>query len=1053
MITDQNRRWAFLLRVAGLHYRYYSGRIAPPTTVMPDHPLSSSYTDIQAITHIGDSRNTLDPLGGIAEHGPISITLASRLNAASSDGDPGEVFSRLGRKSASFWAQVTETFESDVALPASLKIDRDASGLSFPRVVHVGRESMWATAAAGASADPDDANPYRLTITARGIVDTAVRSHVARQDVQDLPLLTSAEVVFFRSRRAQLLAAPIQANGTLGDYVELMRGFIDSTPQRSSDGLGITIELVPLTALLDQELDFPQLVTETRLTEGYHYFEPNANSVFEVYQTLSTGFWDIPHDPRTEMQAGDAFIEAEADVVAAHQDAFDVTLPAGHPRAGGIYAPAGQGERYQVTGYTADGADDDQFDIAPNLLRGWPLARFRYADNGVESIPVEIKRAYLVDPNAAEGEILVWPGTGDVAADGAVEAGAFGVINAAFDEGSVSGEDGLWYGLTFDGNASTLAITRNIADRPDDNGRHLTIPIAFYQGLRVPGGEPPTLAEAWDAPNWGSVPELWETPVGGAAPERTEIESPVLSSLIYPLVFGATDRTAGNDAGSNIFSRIDVSQDRIFEITAYESWHSYGEKYLLVDDNIGTGPITIGFAGFGPSDAGFRRAQWRGTVEVVSVTEVQLPDGGPNPLGAAYLLELESPFALRERNVWPLYHFGTVASGVENVFEIRNGGLPELSGGALLSDLLTNRLGLTLNDVDIASLRRFDDPPWVSVWRPVGTQEGSELTYRDVVEGILRGTRTSLVMRTNAAGQCRLTRIPVSIQTATETALTIDAGDWAAGTVPAWGSDDAITNRVIIRAGYGENDSGEFATERTFANRAAQETQGEPRTEELDLYGLPSPPDPLDLLPLAQSIFTSFSEPRRTWTGTISTAKGLRAVLGAVASVSSPWLRAYNGLGVNGESGRIIEQTIRYWEEGCDLQLVHYGVLGTGWNAALRVASVVNATTITVDENAYSDLTHPVTGIAQYDLDAFSEGDEVYCEPYANQDGGSTVEISSINRQTQTIVFDGAHGLAVGDSVVPSTYDNAPAALQAHAYLADAAETLGASGDDGQVVS
>jgi hypothetical protein len=63
-----------------------------------------------------------------------------------------------------------------------------------------------------------------------------------------------------------------------------MRGFLDSTPQIEV-GLAVTLEIVPLTALIDQGLT-GEISRQTTLLQGYHRFESGVSNIVEYAQGL-----------------------------------------------------------------------------------------------------------------------------------------------------------------------------------------------------------------------------------------------------------------------------------------------------------------------------------------------------------------------------------------------------------------------------------------------------------------------------------------------------------------------------------------------------------------------------------------------------------------------------------------------------------------------------------------------------------------------------------------------------------------------------------------------
>ena len=110
-----------------------------------------------------------------------------------------------------------------------------------------------------------------------------------------------------------------------------------------------------------------------------------------------------------------------------------------------------------------------------------------------------------------------------------------------------------------------------------------------------------------------------------------------------------------------------------------------------------------------------------------------------------------------------------------------------------------------------------------------------------------------------------------------------------------------------------------------------------------------------------------------------------------------------------------------------------------GWAPALRVTGAPTATSVTVEPNFYAPA-ESAAGVAQTDATLFAVGDAVLCIPRGNYAGAASRAITVI--AGNTVTFDGAHGLAAGDSVRSQDYGSATAGQQAYCYLADAATLL-----------
>ena len=82
--SDHGRR-VFALQIAGLKYRYHS--VSPPASTSLDSTIVTgiSYVDTQAITAVGSVSASIDPSGGVADYGAVSVTLGINRRGGVSD--------------------------------------------------------------------------------------------------------------------------------------------------------------------------------------------------------------------------------------------------------------------------------------------------------------------------------------------------------------------------------------------------------------------------------------------------------------------------------------------------------------------------------------------------------------------------------------------------------------------------------------------------------------------------------------------------------------------------------------------------------------------------------------------------------------------------------------------------------------------------------------------------------------------------------------------------------------------------------------------------------
>ena len=223
MITDQHARRVFVLQVAGLTTRYTSHDINPASANMSAVIVDGiNYVNQRAIVDVGSFSGSIDPSGGIASYSAVTISLASD-RARGGEADPAVIFGRCGaRASAPFRAQIITDLDYD-SDSGTLDIDAEPSSMSFPAVMHIGAESIkvtgYTTITGGA----------RLTYSLRAVGGSQRQAHRVASFVTFVPEVSSA-ITTFRGRRASLWVAQQFPDGSLSDFVELVNGFLDSSP-------------------------------------------------------------------------------------------------------------------------------------------------------------------------------------------------------------------------------------------------------------------------------------------------------------------------------------------------------------------------------------------------------------------------------------------------------------------------------------------------------------------------------------------------------------------------------------------------------------------------------------------------------------------------------------------------------------------------------------------------------------------------------------------------------------------------------------------------------
>ena len=318
---DQGKR-VFAFEIAGLDFRYHS--IIPPTSTNLDANLTTGfpYTDRQAIVAVGAFNSDIDPSGGVAQYSALSIELSILKDGTSSD--PGVVFGRVGKRSEGVLrANLDESITFD-ALPQTIDIDKDLTSISTPALMHIGSETFKVSSFTSTT----------MTISERAVANTPYQSHVLTLQGTSVPVVEDT-ITIFRGRRCKLFVASQDSAGNVGDYTCIINGFIESSPY-VENGDTVSLNIIPLTALLDTELTDTK-EGSTFLLQNYHYYSNINSNVFEYGSAWNRGFrFLITSDNATSPTITRCFINTDIPL----DDIYDKDRPKGvdgnftmyHPR-------------------------------------------------------------------------------------------------------------------------------------------------------------------------------------------------------------------------------------------------------------------------------------------------------------------------------------------------------------------------------------------------------------------------------------------------------------------------------------------------------------------------------------------------------------------------------------------------------------------------------------------------------------------------------------------------------------------------------------------------
>jgi len=1031
-IYSDHQRRVFCLVIAGVPVRYHSG---PSPAAHLGGQISAvaavPYTDVNSLVSVSQYSSRLDVIGGVATYDPITITLA--VDRFGGETDPSTIFGRLGRRAASVTsAQLRASILHRDLPPFDIEVEGSGNFPGNPTVVHIGAETFTKTSSVSHGTWEE------VRIIERGVGGSTKQNHVINE-VGLIPEATN-HVTNWRSRRATLYAATLRDDGTTTPYTEIMRGFIDTSPRADSD-TSIALDLVPITAMLDNEIASEQGYSTT-LRQGWHYFESDKGCVIEHAQgtlesELGTTF------PTVSGQIT-AFNAATGEITLSgghnHQQIFDITLEDRHPRSGRFIGFRDFNVAEEPSAYSPA--------VPPHTGYFFPVGLWA-PSVGQDIIllnPLELQR-YEILPLGSAAELREWP---DLLND----------FNAA-QPVTHAGIGGAWLRLTF-ADIHTAEPKLNAAwntAAPVVGGRFgvgfWTDKFLAHQTLQDGAALPAML---WD-------------PVGGPWPMMTNDRR-----LNYAIDYApagddhfVVDWQNDADGGSQRVYRHHMPSPATMRQTIRgiaRGFYQLGERYVLVSDPLILPAIVDPSTVYYLQITYFDRAEQATKSRMMEAFTSAAVSSGGQVIGYAIRV---NPFTLPPSQRvgsfgdWPgsprcEIKLGSYLDG------LTPGGLILrllLSGGGgqindPTYDVLSYGAGLTTADLDVTSIEAITAPLGLDLWRLALPGDG--ISVREVIDPILKALGYALVMRRLADGRCVLGAVAIGAEYSDTSAGTIAEGDWLTDDPPIWGAADTIVNSLEILADY-DSEAEEYRSETTINNqRSIGALSGEVRPLELTLPGLELNrvdwEDAASTLaifrPLFSRIFNLYGAPVRTFSGGVGTGRGLRGEVGSVYSLTSSHLRGYDdSWGVEDVRALVTSSTVDLMGEGTHLELMYYGTLGAGWNAAALVTVIDSPTSVIVSATTFSDVSP--TGDPLKDIQGFGPGAQVDHLPAGDHDGRTSHTINSVDIAANRIVFNAAHGLATaGGTIEPPTYDNATSARQLQAYLADAAGKLGAANDDGK---
>jgi hypothetical protein len=1000
--TSDNGRRVFALEVGGLIYRYHSG--GGTEGLLDTIATGINYVDVEGIVSVGAFGASIDPSGGVGQYEPIEVTLG--INKRQGLQDPGIIFGRCGARSITTKAKITANVDRDDSF---IRVDTDLRTLSFPRLMHIGAETVRVSTASA----------IILNVPAgRGAGNTPLQNHSIDLEGVKVPEITS-EITTFRGRRAKLYMSHQYPDGSLSDWAVVCNGFIESTPT-IDQGDTVSLSLVPMVALIDQ-VSADKGLNQTRLLEGYHYFGDDAGNTLEygMQLELSTSHvHEMSIDDSSTLTANTLSIISGTNILV--QD-FDESLPTGLDSNGDPYTSVAHprfprlliGSLYPAyptsISATTNAAGRDVYLCA---LDSTPSGTVTTAQ-AQRSWNVMIETRMELKQHTISG-LKQWPN----------------VINDTLESDGPSSTQGNTGGLLkwrLDEQNQLIVSKLSDSDKPSK----LTL-WTRRDTLRSALDDRFTYAQYWDGdfpnPALQNHLRLWYPIDLGEGEEELSFAEDRSQGLILNVVVSAIQPNSAHQLR-------DVAK----------AYYQHREDRLLVEDSLGL-PTTAGSDRFDIVVSFYDRRSQSIKEQVFKATHQSTATFSGTNVG--YYIHLDRNYIHENQSFadWSNGERALITRGGRYDSERPGAAILKLlmSGGGQgynsVYDVFAVGCNLNSNHIDIDSFLSIDS---ASPFTVSGQFLGVGADVRSMIDDLLKLLGACMVMKRNAQGQSLITLIPVGAERSADTVVNIAEGDWLVDPPPHWDSYEDIVTQIKYEYDFDPIEE-KYKSEVIFNNQEAISRYGGERSQitltlpgvSSDQFGRGAGDVYAEFLPTSQRIFNLLSNPLRVWRGSIGTGKSALLDLGSYVTASSPHLRGYgDSYGVTNGIGFIRSIRQELMGEGCDLELLTTGLSPVAWNATATVATIPTGTTVTVNQNDFSRSSVD-------DSSFFTAGDHVDYLPLGDHDNGITgLVIQSISGNT--ITFTAAHGIsAAGGTLEPTTYGSASDEHKQDAYLANASNVI-----------
>lgn len=1024
-----DRRPCYVLRVAGLGVLY--------GTHLPPELQTNGVTHARRRSIVPDGINfsrSIDENKRVVTVDNLQLTLNCQDLHTSDQYDPGRVFSRLGYHGANAFAQITQT-----VAPLDVTINvTDSSNFAAGDIVHIAQETLIITSIVSGT---------QINV-ARGILGTIPRLHSVVTANGSFPYIT-APLTYFRGRRVVVYEGVLSSSGlppqSLGDYIEVFRGFFATEPSSAVSGMShqITLELAPLTAVLDRPLASKE--ERTKLHPTLHAFDGQvANKILVSYchnvgdlftregciisQTISS--FTIKHDRMEEIN-----------------NRFDNAIAAFHPR----------GMRFVANLFNID--LETRLYLGPNSIKVAPDRVTDFYPSGVMSTltsnqqsnnrSFSLKSDATYETKVCNVSILGTRTNPQVAQWRLLVQTRF---NNTFAPGTINGLSGFLFDVTLD---STVGEVYN---RPLFSRRHHS---SIPKAMLVLGNNPMGITQAIrnnliDATFLvGHLSEIHgrtlvsESVAGANAPQSGGDTFLVDSSVLpqgtadsVPSVYmpAAVLQLEDDDGAARVIegraqNRINTDASESTPVRLATGWFHMGSRFSGTGEPIARSGheayiVLASSVGFTSGSLIIEKGD-----ELIAILEVSDGQGVlVNAIGG-YRYRVDKVLKYADIDTIADYD-GEEAHTVRPTISPTGTSIGELalrllcsadgeartsstfdvfSLGAALNDGTGTHAGTFGADIDVESFKAIPNPIGAETFVPI-FKDGD--TILKVIEGLLNIANYTVDISTDAQGACRLRAVEIGLPDASNITATFDTATIAEQPIPSSASELSIKNIFKFSANYDHED--DAGVNITIRDQVSVDLFNESNELSIELRGVKvaanTPGDALHgLRPVFSKLRLENAYPRRVYTFDIPTSLLQQIALGDTCRITHPLLRGSSGMGIVTAPARVRSIDYDGFSATGSVELIDYGVAGSAWNTTLQVHTIIsNNKLATTAPNAHSPTTRPTDGTAVTDTSGFFVGQKVRVISAFDFDptgaGAIDTEVVAISSQVIT-VLDSCAGL------------------------------------------